>query len=930
GARAAKDRGGQEDQVLQGTVRHFFQISGAFGLLLILGLPLLAWRISTAPLRLDFLTPYIQEALNAGSDSYRFTLGGTALYWAGERHMFDIRAIDVEVWTATGQPVITLPDLSFSLSLKALRQGVIAPHVIKIRDGRLHLRRTLQGLSAAAQGIPQAAERDSAASLMGGLVEALLTPSDSAYPTGHLERIRLTGGTVSIDDQVLGVTWTATDIDLELTRDREGINAYSRLLVQMADGPVPVTLTGRHAVHKRQSSLVLAFTNLRPAALAHAVPLLGDLAGFDLPVAGTLSGRLEHDGPLHPLGFSITGDSGVVTLPSPYTARYDVHSLTLQGTIAPDFHSLVLDKGILDLGGPRLELAAALTWTPPPAVPRPAADEPAPGAAQILSDKADRPGQTGAGLGDSKWKKGRRFPLLPPLPSPGIRAPLPEPGPPPSPAGRLTVAADAVLRAIPLNDLMRYWPAGVAPDPRAWIWTSLRDGLIEQARFTASLGGADATGLKVEGLYGELTVRDATIDYLAPMPPVRHAAATVIFHPSRLEITAHSGGVHDLHIPKGKVVITGLDQIDQFCHIDLTVAGPVKDALQLVDSEPLGYVTALGLPSAQVRGTTVTRLLLDFPVKKSLTLDRLAVKVEAQLSDLALSVSGRDLTHGTLALVVDNEKLHASSRAIVGGAPVHLDWQEFFNRRLSPVRSHYTMRGSFDNAQRRALGLDFPPFIPPYLNGPVRTDLTATVGFDGLGTLIAEADLTAGGMEIAGVGWYKSPGQPARARATLHFTSGGVHDISHFILQADNEADVAGRVTFTSAGRLDRIILDRLQVGRTDLAGTLALTQGGEVHLHLQGAAFDAAPLLASPAGSVSSDGPAAPDLILEVAVARLWGSEEGFFTNVALSARRENGGWHHGHLNASLGPKGSFKATLAPRPSDAVPPAGGDTTDDA
>lgn len=900
--------------MVQGTVRHFFRIVGALGLALSVGVSLLAWRVATAPLPLDFLTPYIEEALTPGNGSYRFTLGGTALHWARERETLDIQATGVTVKAASGETVVLLPAVSVSFSVQALLQGRIAPHAIEVLDSRLHLRRTKEGFVFLNTDTAATGRTGTLSHAMGRLIAEMLPPPDPTRPRSSLRRIRLTGGAVTLDDA--GTLWTANAITLELTQDPDGIRMTGRLQMQTADGPVPVAFNGHQNLSEdRNTHLVVTFSGLRPASLAH-VPGGQALAGVDLPVAGTVSVRLMPDGAVDHLGFSLESPAGTVTLPAPQATAYEIRSLRVHGTVEPGFHGLTLDHGRIELAdGPWLELAAAtLTWTPPPAPEGPVLEgEDSAKDTMAGHSRANDSMKTPA----TPKKNKRRRPPLPPVPPPWL---APSPAVPPSmpavpavpPSGRLTLAADFTVSTLLLNDLMGHWPVGVASDPRAWIGANLRDGRIEQARFTASLGGPDAAGLAVESFYGALTVHEATIDYLKPMPPVRHATADVIFHPDRLEITARGGGVHDLRVTEGTVVITGLDHVDQFCAIALTVTGPVRDALRVIDSEPLGYATALGLAPAQADGSAVTRLVLTFPVEKSLTIDQIVVKAHARLSDLALRrlVAGHDMTNGTFTLAIDTEKLQASGQAVLADVPVQMEWHEFFDKTLSPVRSRYGLEGTFGDESRVALGLDFPPFVPSYLSGPVHTKLTASVGFDGTGTVNAEADLTAATLALAGIGWRKAAGQPATATGVLHAAAGVVRTVSRFALHAEPEAFITGHIAFTPAGRLEEVAFDRLRIGRTDLTGTLNVGREGDWRLNMTGPAVDLVPFLQSPA---SSDDAASPDLTLALTATRLWGSEAGSLSDVTVMAHRENNLWHRGTLKARVGTDETVTATLAP-----------------
>ena len=89
---------------------------------------LLSWQLSKGPISLSFLTPYIEQALNERSPDMQVELGDTILTWAGWERALDIRVLDVLVYDNLGAIVAAIPEVSFSLSSRALiRRGAIVP-----------------------------------------------------------------------------------------------------------------------------------------------------------------------------------------------------------------------------------------------------------------------------------------------------------------------------------------------------------------------------------------------------------------------------------------------------------------------------------------------------------------------------------------------------------------------------------------------------------------------------------------------------------------------------------------------------------------------------------------------------------------------------------------------------------------------------------
>ncbi|MBE0529875.1 MAG: cytochrome c biogenesis protein CcdA [Rhodospirillales bacterium] len=69
--------------MIRRTFRGFVQILGALGAGMAIMLVLAAWRLSSGPITLAFLSPYIERALSAEDGSLAIRLDDTILTWAG-------------------------------------------------------------------------------------------------------------------------------------------------------------------------------------------------------------------------------------------------------------------------------------------------------------------------------------------------------------------------------------------------------------------------------------------------------------------------------------------------------------------------------------------------------------------------------------------------------------------------------------------------------------------------------------------------------------------------------------------------------------------------------------------------------------------------------------------------------------------------------
>ncbi|MBF0561122.1 MAG: hypothetical protein HQL37_03690 [Alphaproteobacteria bacterium] len=228
-------------------MRQLFEAIGALGLVLIIVLPLFAWRVSTSPLELSFLTPYIQDALTPEDRSYVVKLDTTELWWATAKHSLDVRAVGVKITRPDpdGRVIAAIPSLSVGFSLYGFAQGLIAPQSLEVLDARLRLVRQVDGSVRLDFSTPQGAGGAALGLLaLDELRAALAAPPDPGRASGYLRRFQLVNANLTMEDQASGVIWPAV-LDLMILRDKDGITGRGSLVVTTAAGPLRLELSTR-------------------------------------------------------------------------------------------------------------------------------------------------------------------------------------------------------------------------------------------------------------------------------------------------------------------------------------------------------------------------------------------------------------------------------------------------------------------------------------------------------------------------------------------------------------------------------------------------------------------------------------------------------------------------------------------------------------
>ena len=205
---------------MRSTARIALQVLGAlFGVLAVL-FALGAWRLSSGPLSLGFLSPYIQEALEGDDLPYLFEFEDTVLVWAGWGEALEIRLTELRIADTNGDTLAAVPAASLGLSGAALLRGTIAPTSIELIEPRFGLVRRPDG-SVHLAGGGEGVSTDDAAS--DALVADLLDPPREDHPLSQLKRVSLRDAALVLRDEVADLTWTAPDADLTLDLDDAAI-----------------------------------------------------------------------------------------------------------------------------------------------------------------------------------------------------------------------------------------------------------------------------------------------------------------------------------------------------------------------------------------------------------------------------------------------------------------------------------------------------------------------------------------------------------------------------------------------------------------------------------------------------------------------------------------------------------------------------------
>lgn len=812
-----------------------------------------AWWLSSGPVALTFLTPYIEEALAPRDSTITVEIDDTVILWAGWDRAVDVRVSNVRLLDQGRRVVAAMPEVLLGFSLRAMLRGLIAPTYIEILRPRLFLVRETDGrLSIGLERDPEdtgdAMARDDI--VLPGLIAELLSEPDDTRPLGYLRRVGIVDAELTLEDRKLGRIWRARRADINLTRNAAGISADGALYLELEGrrGRIDGTATYRSETQDIEGSF--NFTGIDPAlfltpAQSRQWPALGRIAAMKLKLGGRLDVAMSLDGVLRRIGFDVTGAVGSFRGEASFDAdglgvaaavRFDslrwttvaaafpilgayartdlpvAGSVSLLGTV--DGRVLSLD---FDLTGGAGELTLPKLYSQPLAIAglrlRGAATD---SFARIEISEAALDLPQGAIVGQvSATRIGAQWSL------------------------RLDgKATDIEIAALP-----RYWPERVAVDAREWLLENVREGRITEASLSlvARISAGDALHFDVESLHGGIRVDGGSVDYFHPMSMVTGVSAAMTFTEDRFDIAIASGRLRGLSVDSGTVIITKLASDDPEIAIDLTIRGPLKTALRVLDEPPLGFLGALGLDPAAISGQTAARMVLEFPLTKTLEVEQIALAVGATLRDAAIEEGpmGLSVRAGALELQVTGLGFVANGGVTLNGVPVTVEWREEFSRGAAFQR-RVTVAGLADNGARRALKLPGWPF----LDGDVPTEIVYTRSFDGSAEIVVEADLAAAVLDFPQIRWRKPPGSPGMLKLFAAVPSSGPPVIEALRLDAgDLRVDARIELTPDLSG-LRLLEFRTLEFAGNQLRGRVVIAEDGAIDIDVTGARVDITPYL--------------------------------------------------------------------------------------
>lgn len=875
--------------MLKSTFKGILHVLGGLVAGLVIVVVLLSWRLSAGPVSLAFLSPHIESAFKSLQAGVDVRLDDTVLTWAGWDRTLDIRVVNVRALGADGKVIASVPEVSLSLSVKAMLKGHVAPRSIELFRPKIHFVRNRDQTFSIGFADGSKTEMRS----LQNVLDEFGGGPDTSDVMAYLSRISVVDADLTIVDETLGSSWSAPAAQVHLNRVGRDIKGGMELDLNIDGQQAQINIEGEYQAVKKRIEIGLGFSEIRPALFSSLSEKVGALKMINMPLQGTVTMSMMASGAVLAMGFDINGGTGHVVVPPLFDQYLGVRKFELQGQFDGTAQEIYIDNLFVDFGkGQTVFLPAPISHEMPIASVR---------AKGRYTSKRRR-----LNLSSLKFDLGGPKVDLTSLID-GI-------------GGETIIMSRGLVHNLKIDDLPKYWPRTMGTVPWKWATTRLSKGMIKETLADVVLRISKAGKVKVESLTGDMQLENVSVRYMDSMPLVKAVSGTAKFNRERFDIFVKKGTTEGLRITKGVILMSGLNEPDQVADIDLSIEGSLQKYLRLIDHQTLGFSTKQGINPEQTDGEATTHLKLNFPMEADLKMDKIDLLVTAKLREVALPGGAHgDISEGQLDLKLDKTGMDVVGLVKYGTIPATLNWRSNFKDK-SFFRQRFALKGRVEDQHRTGqLGLNFPPFTNEYLNGPIDAKVELTELNDGTSMVDISADLGRTSFTVAPLGWKKAEGDPGTARVVMVLKDGKLAKISRFTVGAGKLA-VDGTVEFAApGGSLKHVFFKSVKLGKTDMQGLIKPLPRGAWAMSFGGKSFDLSAKWAErnkPESDAEKEkAKDSPKIQLSANFERVWLDEGRSIPKVEGSLTREGDIWTHAKLTSKVGKPGkdTFIATIAP-----------------
>lgn len=843
---------------------------------------LLIWTLYKGPVSVPYLKPYIVQALNYDENDYKIEIGDVNIELVRSIQPLRVTANNVAVEKKDGTMSVSAPKLYLSFSLRALLKGIIAPSEVSLINPKAHI--------TATYGVKEEAMNESGRKKLQFYAQRIneflsnYNSEDKIYPESYVNNITLKGGEFEFEELDFNRKWILSDVNVEFNRNLINLEVNANALVDINDKIASVGFESEYHAAKDELNFELYFSDLVISDLMGTFnetteDNIFSMMSVEVPVNGKVSTVLKLadilqypeeaqdyiDSAVEKIEFELDGGHGYISFEGDEKYNYDIDEMLLAGKMVGGIDEIHIDNAEFKMGGQDAIIDVDISGLETFYME------------QTLQDMALR--------------------------------------------------LQVRVKAFPFDKLSRFWPRYLGEPAWEWCKDGLTGGEAQNGVFVFDFGYRQPTkdwGLLA--LDGQAQLRDVDLFYLEGMPVVHNLYGTAKFSDHNILIDIDKGISDGVVITGGKVDIYDLDKEDNFISIDLIGNSAVKDALKLIDNEPLGFTSEMGLDVDAVDGNVDVKLKLDFELRQDLDTKDIKVEVDADLHKISIK---KLIPNHTIS--ADEMKLHVSSSGweLKGDAnfddiPVKLSMNEKFADKKYKSKCHLSFK--LDDKAQKTLGIDWKVLQAPSLEGYALVSADVVVQEDSTVNIDLSADFTHAKMDYAYLGLVKDSGVAADVKAKVNMKDNKITSVNGISL-IKSGFSVRGDIAMYAGGRVKSVNITQISGPRTSAQAKIGLSDSDnpQIKVDISGESYDLRPLFdktdddavdknAKIVQENEDDGlEKVNNTDIFVSVSRLWTNDSTPIHNFAGNAKLRHGiGIHELNIVGNYGVDKSIKLNLS------------------
>lgn len=867
------------------------------------------WRLASGPVDVDAVAAGLRPAIASALGGEEARYGSATVRFAPESGALVFDMHDIEVTRGDGAVLATAERIELALALDQLIAGRVRPVEINAVGGVFAVRRDAAGAITASLGGRTASPGDAEG-----------RDADAGAALERLQRARVSGAELRLDDAVSGLSARLADADVSFQRVGGALRVVARAGLLAPAGMVPLVLEIETGPAFETVFLAFSAQGLVPATLGNLQGAWAHAGGFDLPMDIDLVMDASRREGLRAVELTLDAGAGVWRGPG---TTLDVASGHVSASL--DAAAGELDLRRLEIDSERLRLSAAGRFFEfsdyDNAWPTRARYEIALGEGGIvlpdlLPGPVDwsRAGIAGR-LDTSALEIGideAEAELLDIIARFSGRLGLDDTAEGRRPAIRLQGGIEGIVRK---NAVMALWPVDFALGGRDWVEANVLAGEARNLRADIDIPAEAflAGMLDDDDLSVTFDFSNATARYISTMTPLTGLSGSAQLRGNSLSLTGRSGRIDALQIDVVTVEIPRFNPRGVPARFGGEGRGPLAGLVALLDQPPLGLASDYGFDPQTLEGEGTVRFEITRPMLRDVPYEDIGFDVSGRFTGAAGPSGFGEVrfTEGDMTFQADSAGLEAAGDVRIGRSMARLEWRERFGL---PEGEYGTRVRIVSNADTRDLDLAGIP-ARGIIDGEIGLDATLIGnGFD-FARYVVMGDLTGAALVLPEDLWTKPRGMPAALEMIAERSPSGGIEISRLAVLGD-DVDIRGQASLAPDGLLLRAVFDQLVVaGRSDLSVTADRPDGsdGPLDIRISGRFLDASDLISNlMSGSFfSGDGAGAVSLIADIETVQAGRVRYGA---VGLAMEADEAGLQRLNLQAAL-PRGGVSLAVSPQP---------------